>query len=49
LHCSSEASVYRDVELGNLSPETAVMGGQLKISNLMAMMAFSKLFKKVNK
>lgn len=46
---SSEASVYRDVELGNLSPETAVMGGQLKISNLMAMMAFSKLFKKVNK
>lgn len=46
---SSEASVYRDVELGSLSPETAVMGGQLKISNLMAMMAFSKLFKKVNR
>lgn len=46
---SSEASIYRDVELGNLSPETAVMGGQLKISNLMAMMAFSKLFKKVNR
>ncbi|MEZ5009980.1 MAG: acyl-CoA dehydrogenase family protein [Chitinophagales bacterium] len=45
---SSEASVYQDVELGKLSPETAVMSGQLKISNLMAMMSFSKLFKRVN-
>ncbi|MCB0503700.1 MAG: acyl-CoA dehydrogenase family protein [Bacteroidetes bacterium] len=45
---SSVASVYEEVELGKLSPETAVMSGQLKISNLMAMMSFSKLFRRVN-
>ena len=44
---SSDAKIYCDVELGNLSPESAVMSGQLKISNLMAMMAFSKLFSKI--
>lgn len=45
---NAEDSIYKDVELGNMSPESAVMGGQLKISNLMAMMSFSKLFRKVN-
>ncbi len=44
---SAEDSIYKDVELGNMSPEIAVMGGQLKISNLMAMMSFSKLFRRV--
>lgn len=44
---SSEDSVYADVELGKINPQTAVMGGQLKISNLMAMMSFSKLFERV--
>lgn len=45
---SAEASIYEDLELGRLNPELAVMGGKIKISNLMTMMAFSKLFKKVN-
>ena len=41
-------SVYSAVELGEINAQTAVMSGQLKISNLMAMMTFSKLFEKVN-
>jgi len=45
---SAEDSVYADVELGKINPQTAVMSGQLKISNLMAMMSFSKLFERVN-
>ena len=44
---SCEASVYKDVELGNMAPEMAVMSGQLKISNLPAMMHFSKLFQRI--
>ena len=44
---SSDATVYADVELGKTNPQTAVMSGQLKISNLMAMMSFSKLFERV--
>lgn len=41
------ADTYRDVELGRLAPETAVMSGQLRISNLGAMMHFTKLFRRV--
>jgi alkylation response protein AidB-like acyl-CoA dehydrogenase/putative sterol carrier protein len=44
---SAEASVYEDVELGRTSPEMAVMGGQLRISNLGAMMQFVRYFKRV--
>ncbi len=44
---SSTDKVYKDVELGKINPQTAVMSGQLKISNLMAMMSFSKLFERV--
>ena len=44
---SAEAKVYEDVELGRTSPEMAVMGGQLRISNLGAMMQFVKYFKRV--
>jgi alkylation response protein AidB-like acyl-CoA dehydrogenase/putative sterol carrier protein len=44
---SCEAKVYKDVELGNMAPEMAVMSGQLKISNLGAMMQFSKLFTRI--
>ncbi len=44
---STEDSVYEDLELGRLNPEMAVMSGKIKISNLMAMMKFSKLFKKI--
>jgi acyl-CoA dehydrogenase len=40
-------TTYSDVELGKANPQTAVMSGQLKISNLMAMMSFSKLFNRV--
>ena len=45
---STEASTYEDLELGRLSPEMAVMGGQIKISNLPAMMQFVKLFRKIS-
>jgi hypothetical protein len=44
---TADANVYEDVELGKSSPEMAVMTGQLKISNLGAMMHFVKLFKRV--
>ncbi|MCP4124799.1 MAG: acyl-CoA dehydrogenase [Bacteroidetes bacterium] len=44
---SCEAEIYKDVELGNMAPEMAVMSGQLKISNLGAMMHFTKLFKRI--
>jgi alkylation response protein AidB-like acyl-CoA dehydrogenase/putative sterol carrier protein len=45
---SCEAGVYKDVELGNMAPEMAVMSGQLKISNLGAMMHFTKLFRRIS-
>jgi acyl-CoA dehydrogenase len=45
---AAEASVYEDVELGRTSPEMAVMGGQLRISNLGAMMQFVRYFKRIN-
>jgi len=35
------------VEMGNMAPEMAVMSGQLKITNLGAMMHFTKLFKRI--
>lgn len=44
---SATDEVYRDVETGKINPEMAVMSGQLKVSNLMAMMNFVKLFKRV--
>jgi len=44
---SCEAGVYKDVEMGNMAPEMAVMSGQLKITNLGAMMHFTKLFKRI--
>ena len=44
---SCEAGIYADVELGKMAPEMAVMSGQLKISNLGAMMHFTKLFRRV--
>jgi acyl-CoA dehydrogenase len=45
---SADSKVYEDVELGRSSPEMAFMSGQIKVSNLGAMMGFAKLFKKVN-
>lgn len=42
-----EAEVYKNVELGKMAPETAVMSGQLRISNLGAMMQFTKLFQRI--
>lgn len=44
---TSDAKTYEDVELGRMSPEMAFMGGQIKVSNLGAMMQFAKMFQRV--
>jgi len=45
---SADSAVYEDVELGRSSPENAVMSGQLRVSNLGAMMNFVRLFKRLS-
>jgi putative sterol carrier protein len=44
---TADAKTYEDVELGKLSPEMAFMSGQIKVSNLGAMMQFAKMFQRV--
>lgn len=44
---TSDDKTYEDVELGRMSPEMAFMGGQIKVSNLGAMMQFAKMFHRV--
>ncbi len=39
--------VYQDVELGRKSPESAIMSGQIQVSDLGAMMQFARLFKRI--
>ncbi|HNL84567.1 MAG TPA: acyl-CoA dehydrogenase family protein [Chitinophagales bacterium] len=40
-------TVYADIELGKLDPTMAFMGGQIKVSNIGAMMQFSKYFHRI--
>ena len=44
---TADAKTYEDVELGRMSPEMAFMSGQIKVSNLGAMMQFAKMFQRV--
>jgi crotonobetainyl-CoA:carnitine CoA-transferase CaiB-like acyl-CoA transferase/putative sterol carrier protein len=42
----TKASVYVDLETGKANPQMALMTGKVKVSNLSAMMQFSKCFRK---
>ena len=44
---TADAKVYEDIELGRLDPTMAFMGGQIKISNIGAMMQFAKYFHRI--
>lgn len=44
---TTDSETYRQVELGEMAPEMAVMSGKIRISNLQAMMQFSRWFKRV--
>ncbi|HWB64828.1 MAG TPA: CoA transferase, partial [Chitinophagales bacterium] len=43
---SADAKVYIDLETGKTDPQSAFMGGQVKISNIAAMMQFARCFRK---
>lgn len=43
---STKAAVYVDLETGKANPQTAFMMGRIKVSNISAMMHFSKCFRK---
>lgn len=43
---STDAATYIDLETGKLNPQTALMSGQVQVSNLMEMMQFAKCFRK---
>lgn len=43
---STDAATYIALETGQLNPQTALMSGQVKVSNLMEMMQFAKCFRK---
>ncbi|MEN9446830.1 MAG: hypothetical protein RJA25_119 [Bacteroidota bacterium] len=45
---SAEANVYEAVELGRLDPTMAFMGGQIKVTNIGAMMQFAKYFHRIS-
>ena len=42
-----EDTVYEGIELGKSNPQEALMTGKLKVSNIMEMMTFGGLFKKL--
>jgi alkylation response protein AidB-like acyl-CoA dehydrogenase len=42
-----EDSVYEGIELGKANPQEALMAGKLKVSNIMEMMTFGGLFKRM--
>ena len=42
-----EDTVYEGIELGKTNPQEALMTGKLKVSNIMEMMTFGGLFKKL--
>ncbi|MCB0507741.1 MAG: acyl-CoA dehydrogenase family protein [Bacteroidetes bacterium] len=45
---TADAKVYEDIELGRLDPTMAFMGGQIKVTNIAAMMQFAKYFHRLN-
>ena len=44
---TTEAKVYEDIELGKMDPTMAFMSGQIKVTNIAAMMQFSKYFQRI--
>lgn len=44
---SADAKIYEDIELGRLDPTMAFMGGQIKVTNIGAMMQFAKYFHRI--
>ncbi|MFN8284557.1 MAG: acyl-CoA dehydrogenase family protein [Chitinophagales bacterium] len=44
---TTDAKTYEDIELGRMDPTMAFMGGQIKVSNIAAMMQFAKMFHRV--
>ena len=45
---NADAKVYEDIELGKMDPTMAFMSGQIKVTNIAAMMQFSKYFYKIS-
>ncbi len=44
---TAKDEIYRDVELGKKSPESAFMNGEIQVSDIAEMMKFTRLFKRV--
>lgn len=44
---TADAKVYEDIELGKMDPTMAFMGGQIRVTNIGAMMQFAKYFQRI--
>jgi hypothetical protein len=44
---TADAKIYEDIELGKMDPTMAFMSGQIKVTNIAAMMQFSKYFHRI--
>jgi putative sterol carrier protein len=44
---TTDSKVYEDIELGRMDPTMAFMGGQIRVTNIGAMMQFSKYFHRI--
>lgn len=44
---TTDAKVYEDIELGGMDPTMAFMGGQIRVTNIGAMMQFAKFFHRI--
>ena len=44
---TTDAKVYEDIELGRMDPTMAFMGGQIRVTNIGAMMQFAKFFHRI--
>ncbi len=44
---TTEDKIYEDIELGRMDPTIAFMGGQIRVTNIAAMMQFAKMFHRV--
>ena len=44
---NADAKTYEDIELGKMDPTVAFMSGQIRVTNIAAMMQFAKMFHRV--
>ena len=44
---TTDSKVYEDIELGRMDPTMAFMGGQIRVTNIGAMMQFAKFFHRI--